>query len=78
MRSAIALITTTRSIGANTNFTFVEKPFEQIAGFVEDENNSIRIGDLYEWQKIMVVNTFSICLQIRLCLCHFEKLKRSC
>ncbi len=48
---AIALITTTRSIGANTNFTFVEKLFEQIAGFVEDENNSMRIGDLVRMAK---------------------------
>ncbi len=48
---AIALITTTRSIGANTNFTFVEKLFEQVSNFVEDDSNFMRIGDLVRMAK---------------------------
>ena len=49
---AIALITTTRGIGANTNFNYLERLFGQITTFVNDENSHYRLGDLVKQSKI--------------------------
>jgi len=48
---AIALITTTRSIGANTNFNYLERFFGKITEFVNDENSNYRLGDLVKQSK---------------------------
>jgi len=48
---AIALITTTRSIGANTNFNYLERLFGEISEFVSNENLNYRLGDLVKISK---------------------------
>ena len=48
---AIALITTTRGIGANTNFNYLERLFGQITAFVNGENTHYRLGNLVKQSK---------------------------
>ena len=48
---AIALVTTTRSIGANTNFNYLKRLFTQITDFVNDANSHYRLGDLVKLSK---------------------------
>ncbi|MBC8312433.1 MAG: hypothetical protein H8E72_09000 [Candidatus Marinimicrobia bacterium] len=48
---AIALITTTRSIGANTNFSYLKRLFGKITEFTNGENPHYRLGDLVKEAK---------------------------